>query len=376
MKSQTCRVAIHSSAGHIDLMLPRDVPVGVLLPDVCDLVGMPARWLGRPGHPPLDPEKTLSENGVDDGALLVQTVDQPPPALPPVLDCAAGLARQSDTEAGAAVDRRAAAAMIAVPLAAVGGAFAVPGAPGVPHLLLGACTGGVTATIAARRVAQGRTAFTAIAFGCALIAAVTLGVTAFGGGVALAGTLLATAAVGVVVGAGSLTLLICGISPTVSRDLSPDTSGQVSVSAFAPQCLTAVVLAGAGTATVGLLFTVSARAAAAQCAVAAVVTVALTLRARAHRPAVRRGALLLCGTLCAAMTLVTAWLAYPGAARWLGVGALAAAALAGGFDTRHQPSPAAGQLVRVAEYAGLLGVIPTACWALGLFDAVRAIGPA
>ena len=383
-------MAIHAGSESVDLVLPRGVPLGALLPDVCGLVddampggtgvtGRPAVRLSAPGRPPLDLEKTLSENGITDGALLLLTVEPRPPAVPPVLDCGTALGRlgAADARAAAPVAAAGAAAMIAVPLAAVGGALAVPGAPAAPHLLLGASAAGALAAVAAHRAEQGRIAFTAVAFGAALIAAVSLGVTAFGGSVQFAGILLTAAGVGVLAGAGRLTLLICGVSPAVSRDLEVAAVDPVSAPVFAPQCLTAVLLAGACDTTVGVLLTVARHPGAAHCALAGIVAATLLLRARAHATAPRRTALLLCGTCCAALTLISVGLIYPVTSCWLGAAALAAAVTAIGFNLRRRrPPPLAGQLAHVAECAGLLGVIPAACWTLGLFDAVRAMGSA
>ena len=382
MTPQDCRVAIHTGSGDIDLVLPGDVPVGALLPEVCDLIdsalpgetGLTGRLgvrFAAPGRAPLDPEKTLFENGIVDGALLVLTTGHGPPTRPPVLDCAAGLGRLSDAQARFSIP---VAAMIAVPFAAVGGALVVPGAPGSPHLLLGASATGVVAGVAARRLEDGRTVFTALAFGAALIAAVSLGVTGFGGSTQLAGILLAVAGVGVLAGAGSLTLLVCGASPAVSRDLDVGVSDPVSATRFAPQCLTALVLAGAGTAAAGVWLAVARPAAA---ALAGIVAATLMLLARAHSTPVRRGAVLLCGTVCAAMSLAAIGLTHPVTARWLGAAALVAAVTAAGCDVRHrQLPPLAGQLAQVAENAGLLAIIPAACWALGLFDVARTMGRA
>src|SRR6185312_17095840 len=74
MESDVCRVAVHTGGGHLDLVLPNAMAVGLLLPSVCDIADGAApgaladidpsqtpcpRQLCPPGLPPLDPAKTL-----------------------------------------------------------------------------------------------------------------------------------------------------------------------------------------------------------------------------------------------------------------------------------------------------------------------------
>ncbi|WP_205868960.1 EsaB/YukD family protein, partial [Mycolicibacter senuensis] len=83
------RVAVYADTGHADLALPAAVPVALLVGAVVDLVSgsegpqpasvpagpLPLRpyRLAQPGRPPLDGSKTLGQQGICDGAVLVLT---------------------------------------------------------------------------------------------------------------------------------------------------------------------------------------------------------------------------------------------------------------------------------------------------------------
>jgi type VII secretion integral membrane protein EccD len=392
MESDVCRVAVHTGGGHLDLVLPNAMAVGLLLPPLCDIAdnaspGAPAdvdpsrsarpRQLWPPGLPPLDPSKTLPENGIRDGDVLVLTETAALTVTPPALDTAEHLARSTaSTALWFPAESRAAARSGTVVLAGIGGLLAVPGPPAIPHLLLAASAAGVTAAVAARLTGQGRTAFAAQAFGCALIAAATLCTCVLGGTTHHAGLLLATVSTAVVVSAGRLALLLCGLSANANRDLEPDTDHQAVPSPFAAQCLTALVLAGAGAATLGVCLTLSDPAWV-DCAQASAVTAALLLRARAQRAVPQRIALLVAGTACSAATLVAIRHLNPVLAPWLCALAAATAAGALWFGHRAAPrgmAPVARQIATIAECAVLAAILPLSCWGIGLYQTVRTLG--
>jgi len=91
-----CRVSVCAPHTQVDLALPADVPVAELLPAVTELVDrrrpvltggsadVPgAAQLAPVGRPALDPDRTLADQSVVDGALLLLTdeADAPPPPL-------------------------------------------------------------------------------------------------------------------------------------------------------------------------------------------------------------------------------------------------------------------------------------------------------
>lgn len=383
MESDVCRVAVHAGGGYVDVVLPDAVAVGLLLPPLCDIVdpAQPAhaRQLCVPGMPPLDTSKTLAENGIRDGATLLLTTAPAPTLLAPVLGTAEQLVRlTTPTDPWTASESRTAALLATVVLAAAGGVLAVPGPLGVPHLLLAASAAGAAAAIAARVADRGRAVFAAQAFGCALTVAATLCTSVLGGSAHHTGLLLATVSAAVLVSAGRLALLLCGLSSGANRDLDldPDAHHEAEPSPFTGQCLTALVLAAAGAATFGILLTLVSPTGV-DCTLAAAVAAALLLRARAQRTPPQRVALLMAGTAIAATALVAVGRVDTALAPWLCIvtaAGTAATVWLGCRSAQRNVAPVAGRVATIAECAALAAIIPLVCWGFGLYDTVRSVG--
>jgi type VII secretion integral membrane protein EccD len=101
-----CRVTVVGSRRRLDVTLPAGVPMADLLWDVVEMLGesdgsLPARWaLVRVGGHVLDPEQSLSAQGVVSGTMLFLrdiTRRDPPPAID---DYAAGVAITVDAQGG------------------------------------------------------------------------------------------------------------------------------------------------------------------------------------------------------------------------------------------------------------------------------------
>ncbi len=87
MPDRLCRLSIQHGPGTVDLALPMQTPVGVLLPSIVDLVrnggidvveGRQCQ-LSRVGHGRLDSAASLHDNAIRDGELLLLTTTAPPP---------------------------------------------------------------------------------------------------------------------------------------------------------------------------------------------------------------------------------------------------------------------------------------------------------
>ena len=89
MSHSLCRLTVQGGEDDgpiaVDLALPRNTDVGLLVPSIADLVHRDAapaaarRWrLSRIGGFPLDESMTLNENNVRDGELLLLTAVEPP----------------------------------------------------------------------------------------------------------------------------------------------------------------------------------------------------------------------------------------------------------------------------------------------------------
>src|SRR5262245_43090757 len=92
MPDPVCRLAVQHGLRTIDLALPSDAPVGVLLPSIVDLVGRGTAaadegrqfYLSRIGEGRIDEMTSLRDNGVRDGELLLLTTTaMPAPAWVP-----------------------------------------------------------------------------------------------------------------------------------------------------------------------------------------------------------------------------------------------------------------------------------------------------
>ncbi|WP_072806595.1 type VII secretion integral membrane protein EccD [Rhodococcoides yunnanense] len=89
-----CRITILAKSAQVDMALPTDVPLALLLPGIVDLLGPHAGHadearqpfvLSRLGRSPLPGTRTLDESGIRDGELLVLG-DAESPAPAPLFD--------------------------------------------------------------------------------------------------------------------------------------------------------------------------------------------------------------------------------------------------------------------------------------------------
>lgn len=96
-----CRASVHSGTTVVDLALPTAVPVAVLIPSIVDIVKVhepgqevaAGRYhLSLPGASALNPSLTLTQNGIDDGAVLVLSLSATPPPAPRYDDAAEAVA--------------------------------------------------------------------------------------------------------------------------------------------------------------------------------------------------------------------------------------------------------------------------------------------
>jgi type VII secretion integral membrane protein EccD len=290
-KASLCRVSVHADGVNVDLALPAAVAVATLIPSILDILataGGPrtdtdaVRYrLSRIGGQALAPSKTLAQEHIRDGTVLVLTSS--PTELPaPRFDDAAqavssildGVARPWDRQAArltaalaaawltsvgglalirtfatndarhgvvasavaglascaallaAAIahrvygDRMAALTLglLGVGFAAVAGLFAVPGGPAAPNMLLGAMAAAVTSVLALRVTGCGAVTFTATAC-CAIVAAITA-LVAIVTAAALHVVALAptVASLGLLEFSARLSAVLAGLSPRLPTD--------------------------------------------------------------------------------------------------------------------------------------------------------------
>lgn len=102
-----CRLTVLAKSTQLDLALPTDVPLALLLPGIVDILGQrpgapedPRHTpfvLSRLGMPPLPGARTLDEIGIRDGELLLLG-DAESPAPPPLFDDLMYAVASSDSE--------------------------------------------------------------------------------------------------------------------------------------------------------------------------------------------------------------------------------------------------------------------------------------
>jgi type VII secretion integral membrane protein EccD len=427
-----CRLAVAHDSRCVDLALPTDAPVGVLLPAVVDLVGASVegrRWhLSRVGLPRLDEAMSLRDNAVHDGELLLLTAaDIPPPAeLPdgPAQALTAAAAEQHTipadvttaaaslcvallgvaasmwggltgdavghvvatgiTATGAAVGavmlrrdplRGAVLAAIAVMFGTAAGLLAVPSSP-LPARLLLASALAATVSILLRRVADcadvllSATATTGTLTSVAAACGVAGPIP-----VSATGAVLATSALVTLGVAPRLSIAATGLTPRLGDPDAGDDHTVEPRARAAQRALTGLVVGSAAATAVGaglvVLDSIPERRSSAA-VFALVVALVLALRARTHIDVVRRAGLIVCGAVSFTAGCVIVVAVAPHHAQWV---CLLAAVTVAAMLCR--PSAAANPLVRrtvdVLEYAALAAVVPTACWVGGAYSLIRAL---
>jgi len=435
--SSLCRLTVHGGGDDgslaVDLALPRNADVGLLMPSIVDLVRRdtaPAevgRWrLARIGGGPLDESMTLNENNVRDGDLLVLTageapalrwfsldpyrvvadaIDSPHGPAPRItavaaMLCAAGIGAAAlwwsglvtrgyghlttgalvaaAAAIGAIALRRThdplpcvALGVIAVVNAAVVGFLAVPAGPSAANGLLAATAAAATAIVLLRLTRCGTTCLTAIATCAALTAATAAVGVAWPVPVEAAGALLIVLSLAVLGLAARLSIMVAGLTPDLPA------VGEAHVT-LAHQTMTGLVAGSSAAAAVGSVLVAcgsldGGRSALSPSLFTAVVGVVLSLRARTHSEMPRRIALGAGGLVSVAAGLAVVVMSEPGQAFWATLVTAAAGAVALGWLHGYPVSPVVRRSVEVVEYLALAAVLPLACWVVGLYGLVRGL---
>lgn len=369
------RVAVHAGAAHADLALPAGVPVAALIASVVDLMPLrdsPATLrpyrLRQPGRAPLDGSKTLAQQGIRDGAVLVLVLSRAdamtaePRFDDPAEQLAAGV--RAAARPWTPVARRLAAALAASGLAGVAGFVAVPGGPGTPNALLAVAATGTVATLAipSSGCSPAVRALLHCLAALAVLSAVA-GMAAAVAGISLQaiGAATTAVAVGLIRVAGRVAVMIAGPAGA-AHDLL---TGLVAGSAAA------VVLGAAGAAIgepvagvprlVGVVFAATAGA-------------ALVLRARCHTDGRQIAALVAGGVVAVGIALLAAavdaapYRPWPAAVAVVLVGA----AVVAGFGAPFR-RPLVRRGAEIVESLALGALVPLACWIGGIYGAARGL---
>ncbi|MEO3760782.1 type VII secretion integral membrane protein EccD [Mycobacterium sp. B14F4] len=426
-------MAVHHDGRTVDLALPSTVDLAQLLPSIVDIVrddhdAVEGRWrLHRIGDRPLDESLTLRQNVVHDGELLWLTTDDPPtfrwterdpchvvakaaadrdPA--PAVFVAAGMITASVGAAAllwsaratgdarwlvgatlsaaglvAAVAARrtphalpivSACGLIAVLFAAVSGAIAVPAGPVAAHLLLASAAACAVSALLLRLTSCGATTLTALVPLTLLVATASMAGVMWSLRPAAVGASLATLSLAAVGAAPRMAIAIARVGPTADDASAPDVDERRA--ALAHTTLTGMVSGSAIAAAVGAVLVAYGQATGRSSplpavAFTALVGVALTLRARTHPDPVRRGVLIVSGSLGVATAFAVGAMSAPQAAHWFSIPAVAAAAGTLTPLLGLTFGPVAHRMADVTEYVTLAVTVPLACWVGGVYGLVR-----
>lgn len=426
------RVAVHCPRQDrsADLVLPAGYPVAALLPALVEAVlgagrqgAEGVRWfVAATLGSPLDPAKSLRDNGVGDGDLLLLT-DEPAP-VPRVRSGAPSTAVVA-ARRGSAVSPLGGDAVVtvsallalagvlgwvgwtagqqsalwvsaAIAVAAAAAAAAGRFSPGLSDALGVGAVGNsaVTGALAASGFAWPVVVAFAAASASAMAVCLTMSLhsraigpppavtacAAAGGAVMFAA--VTTAASGAVMGpvltgvslaaltaSAPLTVALTGIGPS-RHAVGPRRA------LAAQQLLTGLTVGFSATTAAGVALVALHRSESRLLAglFAAVVSAVLVLRSRVHADPIRRVALTGAGLAASGVALVDVATAHPDTAPWwCGAAAAAGAALMCGRSRGRSHNPLARSVIRGAEYVALATVVPVGAWLAGAFEALGAV---
>jgi type VII secretion integral membrane protein EccD len=431
MPDSLCRVSVQHGPHTVDLALPSETPVGMLMPSIVHLVhqGPVAvnegrQWhLSRIGDERLDAVTTLRDNTIRDGELLLLTnTGIPSPVwiegdtwhtvsaaadtgrMPTramaaaaslcaaVLGAAAlvwsgaithatghvvtGAALAGAAAIGAVALRRAhvdpvvcsVLSVIAVVFASAAGFLAVPGGSSTANSLLAAAVGCTMATLLLRATRCGAMCLTALlAFGAMTCAAAACGV-AWTLPPTTTGALLSVLSLGALGVAPKLSIAAAGLA------LATPSSKERAVAAH--RFLTGLIAGSASAATLGAALvawssTHDGHVWRKEAIFAAMVGLVMVLRARTHIDRARRVALVVAGIAAIAAGAALVVISAPEQANWicLLVTAGGVSMLGGLFGATV--NPLVRRAVDVMEYVALVAVAPLACWVADLYGVIR-----
>ncbi|ORB91050.1 type VII secretion integral membrane protein EccD [Mycobacterium persicum] len=271
--------------------------------------------------------------------------------------------------------------VIATVFVAVAGLLAVPGAPGIPHVMLAATAAAVTAVLGIRVTGCGIAPLTAIG-GCATVIAVAaLAGVMTAAPVYVIGSWAALASLGLLEVCGRMSIALAGLSPRLPPAIDHDDPDDLppaevlaTKSIRADKWLTSLLATFSGCAAVGAI--VAALTTHRGVPLATTTAALLLLRARAHRHRTRWLLLVVSGIITgttAFLTATTNWMQHGVRIAAL-TAILTAAALFLGFVAPGMSlSPVARRGIEALELAAWVAVAPLVCWTCGVFDAVRAL---
>ncbi|WP_158015576.1 type VII secretion integral membrane protein EccD [Mycobacterium basiliense] len=266
---------------------------------------------------------------------------------------------------------------IAITFAALAGLLVLPGAAGLPNLLLAAMATAATAVLAIRVSGCGVVPFTAVAC-CALVVAIATLAGVIGSAPAyVVGSSAALASLGLLQLSTRIAIVLAGLSPRLPAldsdevDAAPTTDSLAAKAIRSRDWLTGMQAAFSSSATIGaLLATLTSRRG---IAVAVVAGAVLLLSARSTADGRGKLVYVVSGSVTIAATFAAASVRLQVPEPWIAtlVATSVAAAMYLAFVAPAVPiSPLARRGIDALELAALVAMTPLACWTCGVFRAV------
>ncbi len=274
--------------------------------------------------------------------------------------------------------------LVATAFAAIAGFMAVPGASGVPNVLLAAMAAAATSVLAIRITGCGVVALTAVSCFAIVIAVATFAGVITAAPLRTIGSMSVLVSLGLLGIAGRVSIVLAGLSPQLSPALEPGTPDCLATKAIrADAWLTSLLTAFSSSAAVGAIITAAgaARGTGAPrlgCIAFAAITGALLLLRARSADGSRTLVYVIGGIATIGTTFAVSAAGTPGKGPWIATvaAALAAAAFYLGFVAPTvSPSPVLRRGVELLEYLALVAMAPLACWICGFYGAVRALNP-
>lgn len=436
------RLSIHADQTRVDLSLPAGVPIATLIPPIVDLLpaehgyhNEPTRYrLSCTGQAELDGSKSLAQQGIRDGAVLILTsssTDIPPTqfddaaeavstslaaaarpwtrhaarvtgmlaalwlvAVGAVLLIRQSLCANESRQAGTVIAVAAAGIafaaatvadrgfrdgiaarmlwLLAIGLAAVAGLLAVPGGPAAPNALLAATTAAVAAIIVLRLTTSDTALFTAVAGFTLASAVAALAATVTTVPLPAIGATCIVVSLALTEASPPISILLAGLSPRVSDDVPAETLPAKAIRANA--WLTGLIWTFSTAAAVGAVAVALCPTGGGSLGVvfAAVTGAVLLLQARSHRDMPKTVALVVNATAALSAAFVAATVAVRPSILWLATTTAMLSAAAFVVPTLRV-SPVAQRGLELLERLALAALVPLACWICGLYGAARGL---
>ncbi|OBF63329.1 type VII secretion integral membrane protein EccD [Mycobacterium sp. 852002-51971_SCH5477799-a] len=282
--------------------------------------------------------------------------------------------RYQDQTAGLALS------LIATALAAVAGFVTVPGAPGMPNVLLAAAAAGVTAVVAVRLSGCGVVTSTAVASCAVLISTAGLVGVVSAAPLRVVASAAALVSVGLLSMAARASIALAGLSPQLgtpeATEIEPSDARTRLQAVRADRWLTSLHAGLSASATLGAVVTVLADAPSPACIAFGILTGALLLLRSRSTDTRRMLVFATCGILVAATTFGVAAARSPVPGPCIAAVTIMAVAVAMylGFVGPARPaSPVVRRSVGLLELSALTAMVPLTCWIGGLYGAVRGL---